>query len=514
MGESYLEKNIYKTIRIATVGYQKKYRDVLMKLFSVKAKEGIVRLNVEGVACAPVERLPALAALYNISFYDTVEELCEHLDGLDTVFDLSENAEYIEKIRGCAKGKTSVVGGETLLLFQHTELDPEKLALKPCDLVRAMGFFNTVVEQSEDEYWFVDEDGIVFDANRAVLDRPRDLRFEGEGDVIINRKIKYAGRKNNVITRCFGTSRRIDEILSEVGEDGRLHFFGITAYPIYTKDWKTQAVLLCRRDITNTYAMMRNVQQDEKIAAVGQLSAFLAHEIRNPLFAIGGFARSVLQNPDLPEGDQKKVQIIVNESARLEGLLKVILNFAHSDKTDESEFDLNEILQAALRFYQSEFEAKGGVVRVNLTENLPFVIGNAEVLKQCIMSGLSNGVEAMPEGGVLAVRTALTADNWVLMEIVDTGEGIPPDVMEHLFNPFFTTKIDRNGLGLSMIKKNMEDMGGKVRLRSKKGRGTVLSMYLPPAFVQVEKPLSKSMRQQMREQTATLHYGVSGEHGK
>ena len=478
-------KEAFTIINVATVGYRNMYRELLMNLFATDMPGRIVRVKVLGVACAPQEKLPGLMCLDGVDFYDSVEELCENIGDVNIVFDLSKDSKYIEKIKACVPPQVSVVGGDALVFFQKYSIDQDPLRTKACDLDRGLGLFSTFVDQAEEEFWLVDTKGVVLDANNEVLKRERDEEFEGTHGTLVNNELLYAKQPGNAVIEAINTSKRVDRVITKVTSDGELQYFGLSAYPVVKRDGTVRSVILTRRDITENYFMVRKLQQTEKLAAVGEMSAFVAHEIRNPLFAIGGFANGLLKQDNLDEKDRKKVQIIFNESQRLENILKIILNFSRPAHEKGREVDINEVIEEALGLMRMKFESQGGVVKESFSPNVAKVRGDADQIKQCIINGVKNAFEAMPDGGTLRVETNLSADNWVIVRIIDTGQGIPDEIREHLFSPFFSTKSGGTGLGLAMTKKIVEDMGGKVRLRSKPEKGTTLSLYLPPLSKEV-----------------------------
>ncbi len=474
------DREIFTTLNIATIGYRNTLRELLMHLFSTDMPNGVVRIKVRAVACVPQDELPGLICLDGVDFYDSVEELCENIDDVNIVFDLSEEGKYLEYVKQHAPSEVSVVGGEALIVFKKSAVDPVVLDGQACNLDRALGLFSTFVDQAEEEFWLLDTDGTVLDANAAVLESPRDLEFEGAEGTLINNVLLYAQQPDNAILKAVKTRKRADQVITKITSEGDLQYFGISAYPAVKRDGTVRSIILTRKDITDNYFMVRKLQQTEKLAAIGEMSAFVAHEIRNPLFAIGGFARALLNQKNLNEKDTRKVKIIYNESKRLEKILKIILNFARPAHGEDGEIDVNEVITEALGLLRMKFESQGGTVTTNLNVGVAKVRGNPDQLKQCVINGIKNGFEAMPNGGTMRVETTLSADNWVIIRIMDSGEGIPNDVREHLFNPFFTTKSGGSGLGLAMTKKIIEGMGGKVKLRSKINKGTILSFYLPP----------------------------------
>jgi signal transduction histidine kinase len=474
------DKEIFTTLNIATIGYRSTFRELLMHLFSTEMPDGVVRIKVRAIACAPQDELPGLMCLDGVDFYDSVEELCENIDDVNIVFDLSEEGKYLEYVKQHTPAGVSVVGGEALIAFRKSPVDPAVLDAQACNLDRALGLFSTFVDQAAEEFWLLDTDGTVLDANAAVLESPRDLEFEGAEGTLINNILLYAQQPDNAVLKAVKTAKRADQVVTKITGNGELQYFGISAYPAVKRDGTVRSIILTRKDITENYFMVRKLQQTEKLAAIGEMSAFVAHEIRNPLFAIGGFARALLKQKNLNEKDTKKVKIIYNESKRLEKILKIILNFARPAPGESGEIDVNEVITEALGLLRMRFESQGGIVTTNLNVGVAKVRGNPDQLKQCVINGIKNGFEAMPNGGTMRVETTLSADNWVIVRIMDSGEGIPNDVREHLFNPFFTTKSGGSGLGLAMTKKIIEGMGGKVKLRSKIHKGTILSFYLPP----------------------------------
>lgn len=157
-----------------------------------------------------------MICLDGVDFYDSVEELCENIDDVNIVFDLSEEGKYLEYVKRHAPSEVSVVGGEALIVFKKSAVDPVVLDGQACNLDRALGLFSTFVDQAEEEFWLLDTDGTVLDANAAVLESPRDLEFEGAEGTLINNVLLYAQQPDNAILKAVKTRKRADQVITKI----------------------------------------------------------------------------------------------------------------------------------------------------------------------------------------------------------------------------------------------------------------------------------------------------------
>lgn len=281
------------------------------------------------------------------------------------------------------------------------------------------------------------------------------------------------------------TGRRQEAIYTRVDEDGRSNYFRAVTVPLPGGVEPPRLFLRIRQDITGRAARERRFRLSDKLEAIGELSTYIAHEIRNPLFAIGGFADALLRSQTLEAADRSKVGIIREESKRLDNILKSIINFARPMDGAPGESSINDVVRQAARLVDQGQGRRAVDVPLELVLDLdptePRVRGEQELLKQCLVNMLKNSLEAMPEGGRIQVRTWME-ETLVNLEVVDTGTGIPQDILAQVFNPFFSTKDRGAGLGLAMTKKIIEDLGGEVRLESAEGQGATVLLRLPPVL--------------------------------
>ncbi|MBI4844808.1 MAG: sensor histidine kinase [Nitrospirae bacterium] len=230
--------------------------------------------------------------------------------------------------------------------------------------------------------------------------------------------------------------------------------------------------------------LQERVVQAEKLSAIGRLTADVAHEIRNPLTSIGGFARRL--NKTLAEFTKEKeyTGLIISEVNRLEKILKDVLAFSRDVKSNPESLDISETVRESLRIFSDIFNEQPIKVEENLDASLPPVMIDKDQVKQAVNNLISNAVDAMPNGGVLKIKTFMEemySVNFIVVQIADTGVGIPKDKLDMIFEPFFTTKeIGRGtGLGLSLCKKIMDEHHGLIKMESEPGKGTSVKLYFP-----------------------------------
>ena len=234
-------------------------------------------------------------------------------------------------------------------------------------------------------------------------------------------------------------------------------------------------------DLRQSYAELGRAQaqliQQERLAALGELSAVVAHEVRNPLGVIFNSLGS-LRRLVRPQGDAKMLLDIVGEEAeRLNRIVGDLLNFARPADPVLRPESLPRLLEDALAGAVGE-SVQGIEIDRDVDPSLPPVPMDARMIRQAFVNVLVNAVQAMQHGGRLAVRARRSGPS-VRVEIQDSGPGIPEEVRHRIFEPFFTTKASGTGLGLAVVKRIVEGHGGEVMVESTPGAGTVFSIWLP-----------------------------------
>ncbi|HEX9077992.1 MAG TPA: ATP-binding protein [Desulfuromonadaceae bacterium] len=213
----------------------------------------------------------------------------------------------------------------------------------------------------------------------------------------------------------------------------------------------------------------------ENLARMGEMGAMLAHEIRNPLAGIKGFAQLIEKRPDDPRTGEA-AQRIVAEARRLEALVTDLLDFAGSGTAPMTPLDLGAVIEHTAELVRQE-AGHSSVALVSDCAGSLRVTGNRDRLAQVLLNIARNGLQAMPDGGTLRIA-ARPAGSDVVIEVSDTGHGIRPEDLPRVFEPFFTTKARGSGLGLALCRKIVEEHAGTIDITSGEG-GTVVRLSFP-----------------------------------
>jgi signal transduction histidine kinase len=228
----------------------------------------------------------------------------------------------------------------------------------------------------------------------------------------------------------------------------------------------------------------RRLIQAEKMAAVGEMAAGIAHELNNPLTTVAGFTELVLD--DLPEAAESRpdLELVLREARRARDVVRRLLDFSRRSESERTRVDLNELLGDVLSLTNHLMHTSGIQLEVTLGKSLPWVSVDRNQMKQVFLNLFHNAIQAMPTGGQLFIRTAprqRDGRKWVTVSIKDTGAGITPEHRERIFEPFFTTKSAQGGtgLGLSITYGIVSDHAGEIDVESEVGKGTCFTVWLP-----------------------------------
>ncbi len=288
-------------------------------------------------------------------------------------------------------------------------------------------------------------------------------------------------------SRCRYRNRNGDE----------LHL-GVAAYVLKDDAGAPSGHVVIFQDVTEVVEMERELRRSERLAAVGQLSASIAHEIRNPLAAISGAIQMLSRSDPAPAGgieSKRLMDIALRETDRLNQLITDFLHYARPGPRNPEPVLVEEAVREVVELFDAACSAG---LKVELAiEPATAVCADPAQLRQVLWNLVLNAAEAMPQGGTLRIAAA-TADepppqdvsssrrkdgpgkpDWTEIVVADEGVGIPPEALDRIFDPFFTTKRDGSGLGLATVHRIVEDHGGIVRLESTVGSGTTARLWLP-----------------------------------
>ena len=231
------------------------------------------------------------------------------------------------------------------------------------------------------------------------------------------------------------------------------------------------------RDVSEQKKLEENLLRSERLAAVGQAVAHVAHEIKNPLMIIGGFSHQIRNNLD----DRKAVQkldMIYDEISRLEKLVANLGDFTKEYRLVKRATDINSVIRDVLKIMVGIYQPEKYLFREQLSSNLEEIPCDPDKLKQVFMNIIANGIEAMEKGGDITIST-ISLPGGVEIRISDSGIGIEKDKLLHIFEPFYTTREKGSGLGLSISYKIVEAHRGDIWAQSDPGEGATFVIRLP-----------------------------------
>lgn len=252
--------------------------------------------------------------------------------------------------------------------------------------------------------------------------------------------------------------------------------------PIFNQQKEIIGGVSCWQDITQETKMYRGVAQIGQLAVVGQLAATVAHEIRNPLFAIRGLAQLTQMIPDAQE-KEKKLGLLLQEVDHLDNIVKEWMDLSRKGKKqiEFTSINVKEMLEDLIRLLQGKMILTNITVTSHFSSDFPMIKGNKTLLKQAFLNILINSLQAMPEGGDIYLKGEFKkGDKKIKILIHDTGEGIAEKDLDSVFQPFFSNKEDGTGLGLPVVRQVIvEKHRGEMWLESKVGKGTTIFLELP-----------------------------------
>ena len=239
-------------------------------------------------------------------------------------------------------------------------------------------------------------------------------------------------------------------------------------------------------DITERLALERAARQSEKLAALGTLSAGIAHELNNPLGIINSRIELMLiesEDEPLSATVREDLEVIHRQVQRVARLVGGLLSYARPAGSQRGPVDLNRVVNEVLLLVQKELGKKGVRVSTTLDRSLPVILGEHSALEQVLLNLVTNAQQAIEGAGevVIETRPATSRPGWVELVVTDTGRGIPADQMSRIFDPYFTTKATGTGLGLSITFRIVEEHAGTIRVRSDAGRGAEFLLSFPVA---------------------------------
>jgi PAS domain S-box-containing protein len=271
--------------------------------------------------------------------------------------------------------------------------------------------------------------------------------------------------------------------------EGESSYFDITATPIEDPNENNRALVFIR-DVTDKKLNELQLLQAEKMSSIGMLAAGVAHEINNPLTSVAGYSEALLRRlrDDSSLGEDSRLKdfktylgVIIRESYRCKGIIDSLLSFSRKSEGAVGFVNLNQVLSEVLELVRHKARNEKIEIQESLQADLPLVMGDASGLRQVFLNLTVNALQAIEGSGVIAITTSEVEGGMITATVSDTGCGIPPAMLEQIWDPFFTTKEVGKGVGLGLavsyniIKKH----GGEVSAESTPGKGSKFTVRLP-----------------------------------
>ncbi len=264
---------------------------------------------------------------------------------------------------------------------------------------------------------------------------------------------------------------------------GEQVYLGFTISNLFNANGDEIGKIINFQDLTIMKQMEESVKRSECLAAVGQLAAGMAHEIRNPLAAMTGSIEMLTRNSNFAGDEKRLMEIILRESDRLNSLITNFLCFARPDRVRPEPLDLRRVIEEVLELMQKTPEFTGHIQITKELEADGKIYADPQQIKQVLWNLYANAIQAMPDGGRLVTSlkptSILGGIEGVAIEVTDTGVGIDTQNLQRIFDPFFTTRDSGIGLGLSVVHRIVENHGGRITVQSQNRMGTTFTIILP-----------------------------------
>ncbi|MDI6755955.1 MAG: ATP-binding protein, partial [Thermodesulfobacteriota bacterium] len=342
-------------------------------------------------------------------------------------------------------------------------------------LAQMKTYTENVLESMADGLISIDNDKKIVTLNRRAAEFLRDEEKNLKGlkiSNIFNINIETLLKDQKMVIRNM-------EVEIKPPSGGRIPL-SLSAAPLKDETGREMGLVLLLRDLREIRDLQEKVRRSERLASLGRLAAGVAHEIRNPLSSIRGFAQYFMRRLKGQEEEQEYASIMVKEVDRLNRVISELLDFARPKEPHREPQALEGIVDYYLKLLQPEFSQKKIKVEKSFEPDLPLVGVDRDQISQALLNLFLNSFESIEGEGKIKVSLKKISEPPALeVTIMDTGRGIAREDLEKVFEPFFSTKRKGSGLGLAIVHQIVEGHGGDISVDSQEGRGTTFRITLP-----------------------------------
>lgn len=262
-------------------------------------------------------------------------------------------------------------------------------------------------------------------------------------------------------------------------KNNRSIFLEITKSPLLDENHEAKGVMVLFRDLTEIKTLQREIMLNQHMASIGRFAAGIAHEIRNPLSSIKGFASYFKNRYKNVANDVKIAEIMISETERLNRVITQLLEFARPIHVRWTSVNMTDLIKDSLTLIAESAKEHNIELAFEPEANLPELQTDPDRVRQVLLNLYLNSIDAMPKGGLLKLSVIFNADKEIIcISVTDSGCGISPKNLEKIFDPYFTTKPSGTGLGLGIVANTVEALQGRIKVNSS-AEGTVFTLHLP-----------------------------------
>ncbi|MBI5180874.1 MAG: PAS domain S-box protein [Nitrospirae bacterium] len=459
--------NVNKT-ELNILGYtlyemqNKKIEDVVSEEYKERAVKHIERAIKEGISTIEAQFISKSGKRIDVEITATAQ--------------YHPLSNYFVKTRAFVRDITDRKKLERQLKEYYDTLE-QKVNDRTKELKETKEYLENLLETANDVIYTLNDEGIITYVNKKVEEWGyKKGELIGKSFLTILSKRHQGERFKKTVIGGVRQTYEV-EVIDKLGE---IRYAALSVSPLRSNEGKIVEVLGIAKDITSQKRLEQQVIQAEKMSAIGQLAAGIAHEINNPLGGILNCLYNLRKKRLSPEREDEYIKSMEDGIHRVQRTVDQLLDFSLQHEPELTSVNVNSLIEDVLSLIGYAITKNGIKLKKELNPDLPQLMVDQHKMSQVMMNILLNAVQAMKGKGQIRVKT-FQEDGWCCIEVMDNGEGIPPNVFPKIFDPFFTTKDvgKGTGLGLAVSRGIVEKHSGRIDVKSELGKGTTFTVKLP-----------------------------------
>ena len=390
--------------------------------------------------------------------------------------------DYINRSAECAKAFPFVVNRA----IEGHGLMVEKVRLQK-ELIETKNFLESIVEKAGDAISVVDLDGKILywneGARRIYGYEKEEVLGKNLSDFLFPGDTESRAKEKRMMAELMARVKK-GEVVSNVEvkrqtKERKEIITSMTISPLRDAEGRVIGASRICKDITHLKKAEERLILTERLSSLGELTAGVAHELRNPLAGIKINTQMLSRKEDLPETERRLLASTLEGIEKIQKIVDDMLHFAKPKASHFKQEEINEVVEKSLTILQAKLKKANILSTFDPGQGLPTARMDIHQIQQVLINLMINAIQAMEKGGTLAIRTFLKNGNTVAIDVKDTGVGISRSHLKRIFDPFFTTKSEGTGLGLSISAKILENHGAVIDVVSEEGKGSTFTISFP-----------------------------------